>query len=106
MTVSFLNEGTFEGKDRVGDWFGDWFRTFARDYHFELVETRDLGGGLVFVRATHGGTGRASGAEVHGENSYLYGVRDGEITRVQLFTTPDDALDAAALPEWSEGKTD
>ena len=102
----FLNEGTYDGKAGVGEWFGDWFRTFARDYRFELEEARDLGGGLVFVHATHGGTGRASGVEVSGENGYLYRVRDGKITRVQLFTTPADALEAAALPEWSEGQTD
>ena len=98
------NPGTYEGKEAVGQWFGDWFSTFAADYHFEIQEARDYGGGLVFLFATHGGKGRASGAEVHGENAYLYRVKDGKITRVQLFTARSEALAASSLPEWSGGE--
>jgi len=96
------NPGTYEGKEAVGEWFGDWFRTFDTDYRFELQEARDLGGGLVFLFASHGGSGRLSGAEVHGENAYLYRVNGGKITRVGFFATRDDALGAAPSPEWSE----
>jgi ketosteroid isomerase-like protein len=102
----FLNTGTFEGKDAVGEWFGDWFRAFGTDYRFEISETRDLGGGLLFLRATYGGSGRSSGVVVDDERSYLYRVEDGLITRVQLFLTPEAAMEAASLPEWSEPKTD
>lgn len=99
------NPGTYEGKEAVGEWFGDWFRAFAEDYRFELEELRHLDGGLIFLLATHGGTGRLSGAPVHGENAYLYRVRDGKISRVGFFATREDALETAALPEWSEPKT-
>jgi ketosteroid isomerase-like protein len=102
----FLNTGTFEGKEAVGEWFGDWFRAFGSDYSFEIVDLRDLGGGLLFLRATYGGSGRASGAEVRDERAYLYLVRDGLITRVQLFLTAEQAMEAASLPEWSEAETD
>jgi ketosteroid isomerase-like protein len=102
----FLNTGTFEGREAVGEWFGDWFRAFGSDYRFEIADARDLGRGLVFVFATYGGSGRASGAEVHGERAYLYRVEHGKVTRVQLFPTRDKALEAAALPEWSGGQTD
>jgi ketosteroid isomerase-like protein len=102
----FLNEGVHEGKAAVGEWFGDWFRAFGRDYRFEITEARDLGRGLVFLYATHGGTGRASGAEVRGENAYLYRVNGGKVTRGELFTTRDEALEAASLPEWSGAETD
>jgi ketosteroid isomerase-like protein len=100
------NPGEYRGKETVGEWFGDWFRTFARDYHFEIQEIEGLDGGLIFMRATHGGRGRLSGAEVHSENSYLYRVRDGKIAEVGFFATREDALEAASLPEWSEAKTD
>ena len=100
------NPGIYEGKQAVGEWFGDWFRTFAHDYRFEIQEFRELEGGLVFMFATHGGSGRLSGARVHGENAYLYRVRDGRIAEVGFFATPDDALEAASLPEWSKTETD
>jgi ketosteroid isomerase-like protein len=106
VNEGFLNTGTFEGKEAVGEWFGDWFRAFGNDYRFEITDVRDLGGGLVFIYASYGGSGRASGAEVRGERAYLYRVEGGKITRVQLFPTEADALEAAALPEWSGREVD
>jgi ketosteroid isomerase-like protein len=101
-----LNPGDFEGKEAVGRWFGDWIGTFEPGYRFEIEEARDLGNGGVFLYATHGGRGRVSGAEVHGETSYLYRIRDGRIVRVELFFTPEEGRVAAASPEWSEAETD
>lgn len=102
----FLNTGTFQGREAVGEWFGDWFRAFGADYRFEILESRDLGGGVAFLFITYGGSGRASGAEVRDARAYLYRVVDGLITRVQLFLTEDQALEAARMPEWSGGETD
>jgi ketosteroid isomerase-like protein len=100
------NPGTYVGKEAVGEWFGDWFRTFATDYRFEVEEMRALDGGLILISATHGGSGRRSGVPVHGENVYLYRVRGGKITEIGFFSTREDALEAASLPEWSESETD
>jgi ketosteroid isomerase-like protein len=102
----FLNTGAFEGKETVGDWFGDWFRAFGNDYRFEVEELRDLGGGLVYLFATYGGSGRASGVEVSDSRAYLYRVEDGLITRVKFFLTREAAMEAASLPEWSGNETD
>ena len=41
----FLNTGTFEGKEAVGEWYGDWFRAFGTDYRFEIEEIRELRAG-------------------------------------------------------------
>jgi ketosteroid isomerase-like protein len=103
-TEKSQNPGTYEGKQAVGEWFGDWFRTFDRDYSFEIQEARELDDGLVFLFATHRGRGRLSGAGVHGENAYLYRVRDGKIARVGFFGTREEALEAASLPGWSQGE--
>jgi ketosteroid isomerase-like protein len=100
------NPGTYEGKEAVGEWFGDWFRTFAPGYRFEIEETRELAGGVIFLFASHGGRGRLSGAEVHGETAYLYRVRDGRIAQVGFYATREDALEAASSPEWSGEQTD
>ena len=102
----FLSTGTFEGKRAVGEWYGDWFRAFGADYSFDIGEIREIGGGLVFMTASYGGSGRASGAQVRDQRAYLYLVRDGLITRIQIFMTREAALGAASLPEWSESKTD
>src|SRR5919106_106104 len=57
-------------------------QAFARAYSFEIREARDVGGGTVFIFATHGGEGRLSGVPVRGETGYLYRVRDGKVARV------------------------
>jgi len=101
-----ITSGTYEGKEAVGEWFGDWFRQFSDDYRFEITESRELGGGAVFVAAKHGGTGRASGAAVGGESGYLYRVAEGKIVRVQLFQSPAEAIETASLPERSDSQTD
>jgi len=100
-----LGSGTYEGKAAVGEWFGDWFRQFANDYRFEILETRDLGRGGVFMVAKHGGTGRTSGAPIGGESGYLYRVADGKIHRLEFFRSPAEARDAASMPEWSDPGT-
>ncbi len=103
---SGLKAGVFEGKEAVGEWFGDWFRIFAPGYRFEIQEARELDSGAVLIFATHGGHGRLSGAEVHGETGYLYRVRDGKISQVGFFSGREEALEAASLPEWSGNETD
>ena len=86
------------GKDAVGEWFGDWFRTFDRDYRFEVEESRDLGD-RVFIVATHHGRGRSSGVPVATQTTYLYTVRKGKISQVELWDDRDEALEAAGLRE-------
>ncbi len=101
-----ITPGTYEGRSAVGEWFGDWFRAVRARLPLRVTETRDLGGGVVFLWRSMAAQGRASGAAVGGESGYLYRVVDGKITRLQLFVAPVEALEAAALPEWSGGKTD
>ena len=95
---AFLRGGTFTGREAVGAWFADWLTTFEPGYRFEIVEVRDLGD-PVFLNTNHGGRGRTSGIEVTGRTGYLYTVRDGRIARAELYTTPADALAAAAARE-------
>jgi ketosteroid isomerase-like protein len=95
---AFLQGGTFAGREAVGAWFADWLTTFEPGYRFEILEVRDLGD-VVFLDAEHGGRGRTSGIEVTGRTGYLYTVRDGRIVRAELYTTPAEALAAAAARE-------
>jgi ketosteroid isomerase-like protein len=86
------------GKRAVGDWFGEWFRHFAADYRFQVEEARESGD-QVFLVASHGGHGRTSGAPVEGRTGYLYTVRAGRICRVELFSDPDEAVEAVEFRE-------
>ncbi len=72
----------------MGEWFGDWFRQFGRDYRFDIVEARGAGD-RVFILATHHGRGRESGVPVEETWAYLYGVRDGRVTLVELWNDRD-----------------
>jgi ketosteroid isomerase-like protein len=76
------------GKEAVGEWFGDWFRQFGRDYRFEIEESREVGD-RVFLLATHQGHGRVSGAPVEERWAYVYTVRDGRVSRVDVWGDAD-----------------
>jgi ketosteroid isomerase-like protein len=95
---AFLEGGTFKGRDAVGEWFGNWFRTFEPGYHFDIEEARELGEAILLV-ASHRGRGRTSGAEVHGQTSYLYRVRDGRIARAEIYPSRDAAVQASGRQE-------
>jgi ketosteroid isomerase-like protein len=92
----FLEAGDFEGREAVGQWFASWLTTFEPGYRFDITEALDLGE-VVLLIASHGGRGRTSGVEVSGQSGYLYTVRDGQITRVELYRSGAAALEAAGL---------
>jgi ketosteroid isomerase-like protein len=95
---TFLQGGTFTGREAVGEWFGDWFRSFEPGYRFDIEEARDLGD-VVLLVAGHHGRGRSSGAEVHGRNGYLYGVREGRIVRAEIYAGRAEAVEASRRRE-------
>ena len=82
------------GKAAVGEWFGDWFRQFGRDYRFDVEETRGVGDRVLLV-ATHHGRGRDSGVPVQERWAYVYTLREGKVTRVEMWGDRDAR--AAAL---------
>ena len=88
---TFLEQGTFKGRDAVGEWFGNWFRTFEPGYHFDIEEARQHGK-VVLLVASHHGRGRASGLEVRGRTAYVYRVREGKIVRAEIYPSRDEAL--------------
>jgi ketosteroid isomerase-like protein len=90
--------GTYSGRQAVGEWFGEWFSAFGRDYHFDLLEARDLGE-RVFAMARHHGSGRASGVRVEATTGYVFTVTAGKIARVELYADPAESLKAVGLQE-------
>ena len=81
--------------------FGDWFRQFARDYRFDIEESRHIDD-RVFLVATHHGRGRGSGALAEQRMAYVYTVQKGKVNRLELWGGPDcreAALAAAGMSE-------
>ena len=102
-TVSFhVDAGplsrTETGKAAVGDWFGDWFRQFGPDYRLDIEEARGSGD-RVFVVATNHGRGKSSGAPVEQRVAYVYTVVEGKVSRMQVWSDREAALEAAGLSE-------
>ena len=102
----FLNTGTFEGREAVGEWFGDWFRAFGSDYRFEILESRDLGGGVVFL-SHHLRRQRAGERRRGPRRTRLPLPRRGRPDHAcPALSDAMSALEAASLPEWSGAETD
>jgi ketosteroid isomerase-like protein len=96
--VGVTGHNAVAGKEAVSDWYGDWFRQFARDYRFEIDQVHDLGDRVLIV-ATHHARGRTSGVPVTIRSGYLYTVREGKVSRMELWDDGNDALEAAGLRE-------
>ena len=64
----------------------------------EIEESRDCED-RVFIVAKHLGRGRASGVPVTQRTAYVYGLREGKVSRVEIWGDRDEALEAAGLRE-------
>jgi ketosteroid isomerase-like protein len=93
-----VESGTYSGPEEVGRWFLRWFSTFAAGYRFQSKEIRTAGA-TVLVVADHVARGLKSGLELREETASAFRVHDGEITRVELYRTREEALEAVELPE-------
>jgi ketosteroid isomerase-like protein len=93
--------GTASGKAAVREWFRDWFEQFDPDYRMVVEESRDFGG-RVFVLVTHHGRGRGSGVQVEHRVAYVCTVREGEVSRLEIWANRDarnTALETVGLRE-------
>ena len=77
----------------VGGWVAAW-----EDWSEEINEVRDLGD-HVMVISTQRGRAKSSGIEITAQYAYLFEVRNGELSRMGLYGSPDEAREAAGLSE-------
>jgi ketosteroid isomerase-like protein len=75
------------------EWVGTW-----DDWSIEILRAREVGD-KVLATARQRGRGRASGAPMDAEAAFVFTVRAGLIARWQMFTSEEQALDAAGLAE-------
>jgi ketosteroid isomerase-like protein len=76
----------------MADWVGTW-----EDYTIDLLETREVGHGV--VSAVHqSGRGKGSGIAMEADTWFAWHVKDGQIIRWQMFSTEHQARAAASEP--------
>ena len=92
-----LDGGVGQGLEELNTIIGRWLGAFD-GWHEEIDEMRDLGS-VVYVAATQRGRGKASGIDVESHYALLYEVRGANITRMTLYASRSEALEAAGLSE-------
>lgn len=89
--------GTFVGVEEVNVWLAEWIGGFE-EWSFDIEEVFDAGDRVIAIvhqrgRAKHGGP------EVEMRFAQVWTFRDGLIARMEMYATPDEALEAAGLRE-------
>ena len=77
----------------INRWLGAW-----NEWSEEIEETRDLGSNVLVISMQRG-RGKGSGVEVEQRYALIYEVRGGKITRMTLYISSAEALEAAGLSE-------
>jgi ketosteroid isomerase-like protein len=99
-----LNRGTYRGAQAATRFFKDLFEPFE-EVTVEPEEFFHRGDRIaVYVRAKLRPAG--STAVVENRIGHLWTMREGMATRLEVFPRREDALEAAELPEGSQGKPD
>jgi ketosteroid isomerase-like protein len=93
LTLDGMYRGHAEGSRFLADFWGEF-----EDFRTEFEECIPVGDS-VFVAAHHHGRGRTSGIEVEMRNWQVFTVRGGKVVRYQMFSTRQQALEAAGLEE-------
>src|SRR4249919_3784901 len=92
-----VDGGIVHGRDElsglIAGWLGAW-----DDWREEIEAIRDLGS-RVLVAAAQRGRSKGSGIEVETRYAVLYEVHGDKITRMTMYSKPEDALEAVGLRE-------
>jgi uncharacterized protein len=78
--------------DRLRQWLNEW-----DDWRCE-AERYLMHGDRVVVLARYRGRGKASGATVDTTGAHVWTLRDGQVVRLEIFSSREKALAAAGLP--------
>jgi ketosteroid isomerase-like protein len=75
-----------------------WWPSQWDEFDSEMLELIDVDAEHVVSLFRNHGRGKASGAEVVEEVAFLTTIRDGRATRIEIFRSVPEALEAAGLP--------
>ena len=82
--------GVADMNQRWREWMSVW-----DEYRSEADEFQELDGGRVLVLMRHGGRGKGSGVSIEGvtmPGANVFHLRDGKVTRLELWWDRDRAL--------------
>ena len=91
-------EVSLRGKEGVRGWFADQDSAWS-DQWWEVEDLRKTSDGRVLAFLTAHPVGRSSGTSVTLPLANIWTLRDGRVTRFEMFIDRDEALEAAGLRE-------
>jgi ketosteroid isomerase-like protein len=89
---------TYTGKEGLREALRDWPSQWE-EFRIELIQATALDQGRVLAMTRQVGRGKGSGVEVEAVFAFLFTVRHGKLLRWQMFTSREEALEAAGLSE-------
>ena len=89
-------EDVYRGIDAINRFFGDWLAIWD-DYEVHVDEILGAPDGRVVTLYWHRGKGRNSGLPMEWSGAQISTVRDGKITRMDLYDDRDAALAEVGL---------
>jgi ketosteroid isomerase-like protein len=96
---AFPDAGRYRGREEVREFWQTWRDTF-RGFQLHLEGCVPVGEHHVLATFRVSGEGAESGVGVASPAVFQLGeIRDGQVLRVEMFSTESDALEAAGLPE-------
>jgi len=93
--------GDYQGHEGLGMWLEDWGAAWE-SYTIE-PESLEENGEVVLSTFTITARGRGSGAEIRRRNATVNTVKDGRVSRIEYYSTPDEARTAAGLEQVTGG---
>jgi ketosteroid isomerase-like protein len=89
---------TYKGKEGMREALRDWPSQWE-EFRIELIEATALDQERVLAMTRQVGRGKGSGVEVEADFAFVFTVRQGKLMRWQMFTSREEALEAAGLAE-------
>ncbi len=86
--------GAYRGHDGYRQWYRDWKDSFD-EYHAEPLTMEPIGERHVAVLARQTAKGKGSGVPVEMDSGNLFEFRDGKLLALHLYTSYEEALEAA-----------
>jgi ketosteroid isomerase-like protein len=93
--------GTYHGHEGVAKWLVEDWGSAWESYEMEPEELVDAGDAVVSI-FTITARGRGSGVEIRRRNATVNTVENGLVTRVEYYTTVEEARQAAGLTATTE----
>jgi ketosteroid isomerase-like protein len=87
----------------------EWRAHFAEAWETDALEPEeyiDAGNGRVVLLARLSARGKGSGVAVERREGIMWTVRDGKTVRIDYYSSPDEALEAAGLRDQAELRDD